>query len=291
MDTTQQALGQSDSVVESLFQSYRTVGESKDLETVRLPSMEHVTQINASLMSIIFPGFRIASDERADRLRACIGEHVSHLRQLLAQELDLCLQFRDRARADSNSHEGGRAIADEMLALLPELRRRIYLDIDAAYRGDPAAKSRTEVVLAYPCIEAILVYRFAHELWRRAIPLIPRMMSEQAHSRTGIDIHPGAKIGAYFFIDHATGVVIGETTLIGANVKIYQGVTLGALSIHKQDADMKRHPTIEDDVTIYSGATILGGDTVIGRGSIIGGNVWVTQSVAPGSKIYYHQPL
>jgi serine O-acetyltransferase len=182
-----------------------------------------------------------------------------------------------------------REIVEELLGKIPEIRRKVSLDVSAANNGDPAARSDDEVILAYPCIQAIMVHRIAHELWNRDVALIPRMMSEYVHGKTGIDIHPGAVIGGSFFIDHGTGVVIGETTVIGDNVKIYQGVTLGALSVRKQQANKKRHPTIEDDVTIYAGATILGGETVVGRGTIIGGNVWLTESVPPGSRIL-HQP-
>jgi serine O-acetyltransferase len=178
----------------------------------------------------------------------------------------------------------------ELLGQLPELRRKIHLDVEAAFEGDPAAKSHEEVILAYPGLEAISIHRFAHELWIRNIPLLPRMMSEYIHGKTGIDIHPGATIGESFFIDHGTGVVIGETTVIGKNVKIYQGVTLGALSVRKELSHKKRHPTIEDEVTIYAGATILGGETVIGRGSVIGGNVWITESIPPFSRVY-NKPL
>jgi len=163
------------------------------------------------------------------------------------------------------------------------------LDVQAAWEGDPAAKSVEEVILSYPGLEAITVHRFANTLWKSGVPLIPRMMSEYVHARTGIDIHPGAAIGDRFFIDHGTGVVIGETTVIGKNVKLYQGVTLGALSVRKNESDSKRHPTIEDGVTIYAGATILGGETIIGRDSIIGGNVWITASLPPESRVYMPQ--
>jgi serine O-acetyltransferase len=159
-------------------------------------------------------------------------------------------------------------------------------DVDAAFKGDPAAKTVEEVILAYPGLEAIVAHRVAHCFWEAGLPLLPRMMSEHVHGRTGIDIHPGASIGRRFFIDHGTGVVIGETTVIGDDVKLYQGVTLGALSVRKGEGSVKRHPTIRDGVTIYSGATILGGDTVVGAGSVIGGNVWLTHSVPPRSTVY-----
>lgn len=185
----------------------------------------------------------------------------------------------------------GAQLAAEFFESLEQVYDWIHQDIDAMYAGDPAAKSRTEIIRSYPGFYAISAYRIAHALHGLGVNLIPRMITELAHSRTGIDIHPGAKIGRNFCIDHGTGVVIGETTLIGDNVKIYQGVTLGALSVAKSDADVKRHPTIEDDVIIYAGATILGGKTVIGKGSVIGGNVWLTKGVAPQSKIYYQTQM
>ena len=164
-------------------------------------------------------------------------------------------------------------------------------DIDAMYEGDPAAKSRDEVIRTYPGFYAIAAYRIAHELHSLGVLGIPRIITEHAHSKTGIDIHPGAKIGDHFCIDHGTGVVIGETSVIGDHVKIYQGVTLGALSVNKEDASKKRHPTLEDNVVVYAGATILGGETVIGKGSVIGGNVWLTSSIPPNSKIYYQAKM
>jgi serine O-acetyltransferase len=175
---------------------------------------------------------------------------------------------------------------DEFFEELPKIRVILSKDLEAAVRGDPAAMSADEVILSYPGFQAITVHRIAHFFWSRQVPLIPRIMSEHIHRRTGIDIHPGAQIGESFFIDHGTGIVIGETTIIGKNVKLYQGVTLGAYSVKKEESGQKRHPTIEDGVTIYANATILGGDTVIGRGSVIGGSVWITQSVPPGSNMY-----
>ncbi len=178
-------------------------------------------------------------------------------------------------------------IKDEFLAKLPKIRASIATDLEAAYDGDPAAANKEEIIISYPGIYAILVYRLAHELHLLRIPMLPRIMTEHAHSVTGIDIHPGAEIGDYFFIDHGTGIVIGETTLIGKRVKIYQGVTLGALSTRGGQVlrGQKRHPTVEDDVTIYSGASIFGGNTIIGKGSVLGSNVFVTDSVPPESKL------
>lgn len=186
-------------------------------------------------------------------------------------------------------------IVTQFLEALPEIRALLALDIQAAYDGDPAARFQEEILLSYPGFEAVMIYRFAHVLYALGVPVIPRIMTEYAHQRTGIDIHPGAVIGRRFFIDHGTGVVIGETCVIGDNVKMYQGVTLGARSFDLDEhgnpvKGIKRHPDIEDDVIIYSGATILGGDTRIGRGSVIGGNVWLTHSVPPYSKVYNAQP-
>ncbi len=187
-------------------------------------------------------------------------------------------------------------IVATFLERLPEIRRLVDTDIDAAYEGDPAATSRMEVVMSYPGLYATTVHRLAHELYRLKVPVIPRIMSELAHSKTGIDIHPGATIGERFFIDHGTGVVIGETCVIGRNVKLYQGVTLGALSFARDPETgalvkgVKRHPNVEDDVVIYAGATILGGETVIGKGSEIGGNVWLKDSVPPNSRVYNTPP-
>ena len=188
-----------------------------------------------------------------------------------------------------------KAIVDEFVAALPEVRRLVETDVDAAYDGDPAATSRMEVVMAYPGLYAVTVHRLAHVLYTLKVPILPRVMSELAHSKTGIDIHPGATIGERFFIDHGTGVVIGETTVIGRNVRLYQGVTLGGLSFAKDDngalvKGLKRHPNIEDNVVIYANATILGGDTTIGHDSEIGGSVWLIESVPPCSRVYNKPP-
>ncbi len=186
-----------------------------------------------------------------------------------------------------NSNCDNREVARSFIAQVPEIKSRLDKDVQAILLGDPAATSELEVILAYPGFYAIAAYRIAHALYRLKVPLIPRLITEFAHSKTGIDIHPGAKIGDAFFIDHGTGVVIGETTVIGNYVRLYQGVTLGGISPGKTDPEGKRHPTIEDHVIIYAGATVLGGSTTIGAHSIIGGNVWLTSSVAAGSKVYY----
>jgi serine O-acetyltransferase len=258
-----------------------------------------MVRIVEDLEAIIFPGYHEEESARVDSLKYAVAEKLNRVVRGLTEEIQKCLCFQRglvsetecRQPVDNDEIASCRDRAEEvsleLAALIPEIRRRVRMDVEAAFRGDPAAKSHEEVILAYPGIEAVLIYRLAHELWSRDVPLLPRMMSEYVHGRTGIDIHPGAQIGDYFFIDHATGVVIGETTIIGNNVKIYQGVTVGAMSVKKEEANQKRHPTVEDNVTIYAGATILGGKTVIGKGSIIGGNVWITSSVPPNSRVFY----
>ncbi len=230
--------------------------------------------------------------EWADRLRRLILNPPDHsgLRSAipaLGERLRRLL-----AKVELPEGEEPTRITERFLAHLPEVRSRLAEDVEAAFEGDPAAKGYAEIVAAYPAARAIATYRFAHELHRLGVPLLPRIMTEDAHARSGIDIHPGATIGRRFFIDHGTGVVIGETCMIGDRVVLYQGVTLGALAPRKGQMlrGIKRHPTIEDEVTIYAGATILGGETVIGRGSVIGGNVWITQSIPPGSKVQIEPP-
>ncbi len=285
--------GNYDPLIDKILDSYRAIGGINHLEGPNLPSRQSVARIVEDLQSLIFPGFRAEENLDLANLRYAIGEKVISVARALALEVEKSLRYTCRIRKDCERHEDCHAEAQEIVEALldriPEIRAKVSLDVVAANRGDPAARSDEEVILAYPCIEAIMVHRIAHELWIRDVAMIPRMMSEHIHGKTGIDIHPGATIGESFFIDHGTGVVIGETAVIGNNVKLYQGVTLGALSVQKELANKKRHPTIEDDVTIYAGATILGGNTVVGRGSIIGGNVWLTESVPPNSRIL-HQP-
>jgi serine O-acetyltransferase len=281
-----------DSIVERILASYRELGGINHLEGPNLPSRQSVERIVEILESLVFPGFQ--AEERLDLagMRYSIGEKVVAVSRALIVEVEKSLRYSCRVMNDCDRHQDCVGEASEivrgLLAVIPEIRRRVSRDVLAAERGDPAARSQEEVILSYPGVEAILVHRIAHELWVRDVSMIPRMMSEYVHGKTGIDIHPGAEIGDSFFIDHGTGVVIGETAVIGGRVKLYQGVTLGALSVQKELANKKRHPTIEDDVTVYAGATILGGNTVVGRGSIIGGNVWLTESVPPNSRIYHN---
>jgi serine O-acetyltransferase len=284
-------------VAEAVLESYERIGGINHLDGSNLPSKPGVVSIANDYVSIVFPGYRDEEPMSSGDVEVLTSKKITRMAKKLTLEIGKSWCYKRRGatgrcehdRAD-HVHAECRGEAErltiEIMRLLPGLREQARLDVEAAFQGDPAAKSHEEVILAYPGLEAVLIHRFAHELWIRGIPLLPRMMSEYMHGITGIDIHPGAVIGKSFFIDHGTGVVIGETTVIGENVKLYQGVTLGALSVRKDASDTKRHPTIEDDVTIYSGATILGGETVVGRGSIIGGNVWLTHSVPADSKIY-----
>ena len=272
------------------YEAYNTVNHSGD---ANLPSRTSIETILERLDELLFPGFRENSGLKRNNLKLITAEKAYQLARQLIRETEKSLAFSARSGSSICGNDGCHAAAELVVGNffdeLPELRRLLYLDLQAGFRGDPAAKSIEEIILSYPGFQAIVVHRLAHYFWEAQVPLIPRMMSELIHGRTGIDIHPGAKIGESFFIDHGTGVVIGETTVIGSNVKIYQGVTLGALSVKKEESSRKRHPTIEDDVTIYSHATILGGGTVIGKGSVIGGNVWITESVPPESKIRLSQ--
>jgi serine O-acetyltransferase len=279
-------------IVEDILTSYLELGGINHIEGANLPSRQSVERIVEVMEALIFPGFRAEETIDLPGMRYIIGEKVSAVSRALAVEVEKSLRYTCRQRKDCGRHEdcAGEAaeIVCDLLGSVPGIRVRMDRDVKAAFRGDPAARSPEEVILSYPGVEAILVHRLAHELWVRGVAMIPRMMSEYIHGKTGIDIHPGAVIGDSFFIDHGPGVVVGETAVIGDNVKIYQGVTLGALSVQKELANSKRHPTIEDEVTIYAGATILGGGTVVGRGSVIGGNVWLTESVPAGSRIYHN---
>ncbi|HTR53180.1 MAG TPA: serine O-acetyltransferase [Kofleriaceae bacterium] len=246
---------------------------------------------------LLFPGYAGPDVPRSDRaeLRALLRGRVEELRITLQRQVYRALHHKRQQMLGKNELEcadcthRADSVTERFLARLPDLRAQVRLDLRAAYESDPAATGIDEILLTYPGTYAIAVYRIAHALGLEGAVIVPRMMTELAHRRTGIDIHPGAEIGASFFIDHGTGVVIGETTRIGDRVRVYQGVTLGALTVpqgeSRPDPGHRRHPTIEDDVVIYANATILGGDTVIGRGSVIGGNAFITSSVAAGTKI------
>ena len=275
-------------IVKKLVESFHQHGGINHIDQANLPSREAVVEITRNLLRLVFPGFyddEIQSNQVAD----FTTELVETIRRSLLRELHKSLVYRPVDKSDLAGT--AERITHEFLAELPAVRATLQTDVTAAYEGDPAAISNEEIILAYPGIEATAVQRMAHLLYRRQVALIPRIMTEWVHNKTGIDIHPGAQIGSHFFIDHGTGVVVGETSVIGQRVKLYQGVTLGAKSFPK-DAQgrcvkgIKRHPNIEDDVTIYAGATILG-DVTIGRGSIIGGSVWLLDSVPPGTVVYH----
>jgi serine O-acetyltransferase len=283
-------------ITESLVASYTECSRINHLGHQALPSREAVQDILSDLYEVIYPGFGRRQHLHIGNVEYYVGSLVDALHDKLTEQIARALRH---DMCEESPHIDFEALAQtktiEFLKRLPAVRDILDRDVAAAYRGDPAAKSTHEIIFCYPGLEAITVYRLAHELLSLGVPYIPRMMTEFAHSKTGIDIHPGATIGEGFFIDHGTGVVIGETTQIGTNVKLYQGVTLGALSFQK-DADgelvrgTKRHPTLEDEVIVYANATILGGNTTIGARSVIGSNVWLTQSVAPDTVVVLEKP-
>ncbi len=286
-----------DSISARMLDKVQTSNTLRPLGTHMLPQPAAAHEIISNLRQILFFGYigRQDFDE---------GEANPYLKNLVAKTCELIAwqiarSFRHDCR---NQHDPcdrcrgrGEREARVLMEKLPDLRERLEEDVKAAYDGDPAAKSYDEIVFSYPGFYAITVHRIAHELSVQGVPLLPRLLSETAHAETGIDIHPGAQIGRFFFIDHGTGVVIGETTVIGDHCKIYQGATLGALSFPSDACGalirgLKRHPTLEDNVTVYAGATILGGDTVIGAGSVIGGSVWLTHAIPPGTKVVIESP-
>ena len=277
-----------DKIQRALLASYEADGGINHLDGTNLPSQESVDRLAVDCMHLLFPGY---FDERGltkKDVPAHVGRLLKRLETRLAAEMEKSLRF---ARDLDPAHRA-REYTDAALARFPELRKIIQTDVVAAFNGDPAARSVEEIILAYPCILAVSLQRFAHELYRLGVPLLPRMLTEFAHERTGCDIHPGAEIGPHFFIDHGTGVVIGETARIGHHVKLYQGVTLGAKSFELDPEGnpvkgVKRHPDIEDHVTIYAHATILGGDTRVGAHSVVGSSVWLLQSVPPHSVVYF----
>jgi serine O-acetyltransferase len=258
------------------------------IDAANLPVRGEILEILDLLFEVLFPGHTGRRSVTKSNIKFVVGDILCQVYTELCQQIERAYHYQCRIKKcdDCDCRTMAENVTLHLLTCLPKIRDLLKGDISAAFDGDPAAKSYEEIVISYPCITAIATYRIAHELYVKQVPLIPRIVSECAHSRTGIDIHPGAQIGRRFFIDHGTGVVIGETTVIGENVKIYQGTTLGAMSFPKDERGriikgQKRHPTIEDNVTIYAEATILG-DVTIGKGAIIGGNVWVKQSVPAG---------
>jgi serine O-acetyltransferase len=283
-------------VTDQLVESYSACGRLHHLGHRPLPSREAVAGILADLWAVLFPGYGRHQDLHPGNIVYHVGVTLDAVHRALAEQITRGLQH-DRCPDDEGDcrAEGAR-LALRLVERLPHVRELLEKDVAAAYRGDPAATSHHEIVACYPGFEAVAVYRIAHELYRLTVPYLPRMMTEIAHGRTGIDIHPGATIGPGFFIDHGTGVVIGETCEIGENVKLYQGVTLGALSFDRDDGGelvhgaYKRHPTLRDNVVVYANATILGGRTVVGEGAVVGSNVWLTKSVEPFAVVVLDNP-
>jgi serine O-acetyltransferase len=279
-------------VIDAVVGSYDGPEEINNLESAALPNKRQVVQAYNHLKPVIYMGFYSQRSLTRSNLRYALSEHLYPACEILVEQIGRALAYEERSGYVKTPWPAGwsEEVVLRLLRRIPELRRILNADILAAFEGDPAAKSVEEIVFSYPVVEAITAHRIAHVLYTERVPIVPRIIAEHAHGLTGVDIHPGAQIGPGFFLDHGTGTVIGETSIIGRHAKIYQGVTLGALSTRRSECEdperQKRHPTIEDNVTIYAGATILGGDTVIGEGSVIGGNVWLVRSVPPNSKIF-----
>jgi serine O-acetyltransferase len=283
-------------ITEAIVATYVDFPRASHLGHKPLPSRESVGEILCDLLDILYPGYWRRQNLHMGNVEYHVGDLVDGLHDKLTLQIGRALRHdfaEDNPKVDFEAMAQQKTV--ELLKRLPHIRALLDQDVQAAFEGDPAAKSHHEIIFCYPGLEAVTVYRIAHELLLIGVPLFPRMMTEHAHSKTGIDIHPGARIGAGFFIDHGTGVVIGETCDIGTNVKLYQGVTLGALSFPRDAAGniirgMKRHPTLENDVVVYANATILGGDTVIGHHAVIGSSVWLTHSVLPYTAVSLEKP-
>jgi serine O-acetyltransferase len=283
-------------VVDALLESYRNDRRAQHLDRHYLPSRDEAVEILQLVLQLMYPGYFGRRDLTGENIALHVAALLGEIGDKLERQIELCLCYRDEATDASHRpdvprcRDEGKTLARRFLERLPALRALLLDDVQAAYEGDPAALNLDEVILAYPGLLAVSVYRIAHELHVLGVPMMPRIMTEWAHTKSGADIHPGASIGRAFFLDHATGAVIGETTVIGDRVKLYQGVTLGALSIARDERGRvirgtKRHPTVCDDVTIYANATVLGGRTEVGQHSVIGGGVFLTRSVPPGSRV------
>ncbi len=278
-----------DDIVNLILDDYEGERTINKIDIYNQPDKEAIANVINKLMKILYPGYY--SDKvykiysLKNNMSATIEDVIFHLNKQIAIVLKYCEVYTDMSEAELD--DMAKELSMKFMEKIPEIRAVLETDVEAAYEGDPAASSKDEIILSYPGLYAISIYRIAHELHKLRIPMIPRIMTEHAHSITGIDIHPGATIGKYFFIDHGTGIVIGETTIIGEHVKIYQGVTLGGISTRggQQLKGKKRHPTIGNNVTIYSGASILGGDTVIGDGVVVGGNTFITKSIDEGKTV------
>lgn len=289
-------------LTDQVVQSYSEIGTINHLGHCPLPSYSVIISAIEDLREIIYPGYQRREGLHLGNISYHVGDLIDGLHDKLTTQIARALQHEERVQRQTESCDEqpdfeakGQSMAIMFLESLPRVRKLLATDVQAAFVGDPACRGHDEVIFCYPGLHAITVFRLAHELHRLGVPFVPRMMTEWAHKETGIDIHPGAQIGEYFFIDHGTGVVVGETCEIGDHVKLYQGVTLGALSFDT-DADgrlvrgMKRHPTIGDRVVVYANATVLGGKTHIGRDSVIGSSVWLTRSVEPHTTVVLEQP-
>mgnify|MGYP006271671925 CR=1 FL=1 len=283
-----------DRLVDDMLASYRQDARTAHIDATFLPRQQRVIDLLERLRQLLFPGFFGEVKLTEANLRDYVADRLADVRDALEEQIDHALRYAANLDRDGGGDAceectaKARRITNDFLGNVPELRRLLALDVQAAFDGDPACRHTDEAVFCYPGVFAVFVHRVAHELFRAGVPLLPRLMNEHAHSRTGIDLHPGATVGESFFIDHGTGVVIGETAVIGDRVKLYQSVTIGAPAAQLSQAarGAKRHPTIEDDVVVYANATILGGETVIGRGSIIGGGVFLTSSVPDNHFVY-----
>ena len=273
---------------DEILASYRSAGGMNNIDGSNLPSKRALATICEDLLQLLFPGFHDQEPIHSDHLARVTGHRVFSVSDRLLVELHKSIRLHNNTSVTPAPAE---QVMISFLEALPRVRELLCTDVQAAFQGDPAASGTHEVIVAYPFLETIAIQRMAHLLYHLNIPLLPRMMTEWAHSRTGIDIHPGARIGSHFFIDHGTGVVIGETSVIGSHVKLYQGVSLIAKSLSGGQAlrGKRRHPTIEDHVTLYSGATIMGGDTVVGAGSTVAASVFLTHSVPPRSLVFYEE--
>jgi len=281
-------------VIDEVAASYAAGRLIDSLSSAQLPNKRQVIEALNHLKATMYLGYYSTGALDESKVRFVVASHLYPAYEILVEQTRRAANYEGFRNAGvPREPEWPERVVLALLREVPAIRALLSKDVLAAFQGDPAANSVEEVIFSYPSIEAITTHRIAHELYREGVPMLPRIMSEHAHAETGIDIHPGAQIGESFFIDHGTGVVIGETCVIGNNVKIYQGVTLGALSLARGVPGKpggKRHPTLEDGVTIYAGATILGGDTIIGAGSVVGGNAWLVESVPPGSRISYEAP-
>ncbi len=290
-------------LTERIVKTYTQIGKIDHLGHCPLPKYEEVIAAVRDLIDIIYPGYRRREGLHLDNILYHVGDLIDSLHDRLTTQIARALRHEARVvqglepcqESEADFEAKGQAMAITFLESIPDIRAVLADDVQAAYDGDPACKNLDEVIFCYPGLEAVTVYRLAHRLQQLGVPFIPRMMTEWAHLQTGIDIHPGATVGRHFFIDHGTGVVIGETCIIGDHVKLYQGVTLGALSFDTDEEgnlvrDKKRHPTVEDRVVVYANATVLGGDTIIGHDSVIGSSVWLTRSVAPHTTVVLEKP-